>query len=982
MTVLVINPCEMKIIIVAGHLNLKTTDGVNTQKTFQLCKKYNYRYRTNLKPSSESSGSRCNSTCNQRGACLFDGYQGQCYCNAGYHGPDCELSDNNECKDKPCHWLAHCRNTYGSYSCTCFPGFQGDGHECSDIDECETGIAKCPEHSKCVNLPGTHFCNCTEGFQPLGVPLERCADIDECAQEMHDCPENFKCQNEIGKFKCVEKCDAGYRLVNETCVDIDECAENTPECNKRASCVNTVGSYQCICEDGFTGDGENCTPLNDCSQQDGICDRHAFCIGSLRMCVCQSGYIGDGLNCYDINECEAKHNPCEGQSGELRCVNIDGGYICCEEDLDDKKCIREKGAFCSGGCGLHAVCYNETCQCMEGFSGDPRIKCSDINECEDDKQCPGAGEWCVNLFGGFICCSADSKNPECLGSSSKFDGIRRTFSTGSTQQKETGGFMIIDKRVLPSEQFGLACYFGCPADSHCVNDTCRCNDGFIGNTFEDVNECELGLCNQSNARCINLRGSFACCTTNSTSSHCIDSEITHEDNHENGLSTGSTKGEHRTFLSAVEKVTSDIGTASSGSNANNIGTDDHSQSDSSSKDDFSGGDDEERNSWAIETVGEWRNFTGHAIIIGRGRIESKKWNVARDRNGTLVGIERSSENPIILFPKTLSPPTSKIISSEINISHDKSGKFITSKIPNTSTHVSEAESMKRAKLERTTILEINKVETSTTVTGRDLTGTNIEAKQATGATKKIPSKVEEQLKTTGYIISKSPETQVHSTDRETNDSLAERIISPSIPESESQRKKEGEEKMHLGNSAVAVSGAEAAITISVKEETVTPTVVDVTPKGAAIAASETRDKLSGATVKVGLEIAKVSLTTEPEFGIEVVEISRKHASETGGKIEVDAAFHPFTKGSAVEFETDLTTASQTIESTKSELIQTSIPIEMTQTATETVTLEKFSEQPTEIIESTEVSSTLQQTSENAEADDWMSHNVSTFNGDI
>ncbi|VDO16995.1 unnamed protein product, partial [Brugia timori] len=38
------------------------------------------------------AGSRCNSTCSQRGACLFDGTQGQCYCNAGYHGPHCELN--------------------------------------------------------------------------------------------------------------------------------------------------------------------------------------------------------------------------------------------------------------------------------------------------------------------------------------------------------------------------------------------------------------------------------------------------------------------------------------------------------------------------------------------------------------------------------------------------------------------------------------------------------------------------------------------------------------------------------------------------------------------------------------------------------------------------------------------------------------------------------------------------------------------------
>lgn len=46
----------------------------------------------------------------------------------------------------------------------------------------------------------------------------------------------------------------------------------------------------------------------------------------------------------------------------------------------------------------------------------------DVNECEDDTQCPGAGEWCVNLPGGFICCNADSKDPECFGSDSKLDG--------------------------------------------------------------------------------------------------------------------------------------------------------------------------------------------------------------------------------------------------------------------------------------------------------------------------------------------------------------------------------------------------------------------------------------------------------------------------------------------------------------------------------------------------------------------------------
>ncbi|EJW73023.1 hypothetical protein WUBG_16070 [Wuchereria bancrofti] len=217
-------------------------------------------------------------------------------------------------------------------------------------------------------------------------------------------------------------------------------------------------------------------------------------------------------------------------------------------------------------------------------------------------------------------------------------GIRRAFSTGSIQQKTTGGFLTIDKQVISSKQFGLACYFGCTADSHCVNGTCHCNDGFIGNTFEgcaDVNECELGLCNQSDSWCVNLRGSFACCTANSTLSDCIGLEIT--DGRENDISADNTKGENFTLPSAIEKVTGSMRANTSGSgSASDTGNANESWSGSSSNGELSGNG--QKTNWAIETVGEWRNFTGHAIIIGRGRIESKKWNVAKDKNEAQIGI--------------------------------------------------------------------------------------------------------------------------------------------------------------------------------------------------------------------------------------------------------------------------------------------------------------------------------------------------------
>lgn len=110
---------------------------------------------------------KCQSTCSGKGACLYDGAKPQCYCDSGFSGSACELQDKNECLEHPCHMMAQCQNTLGSYECRCLPGYEGNGHECTDIDECSDKLtSRCPEHSKCINLPGTYYCNCTQGFTP------------------------------------------------------------------------------------------------------------------------------------------------------------------------------------------------------------------------------------------------------------------------------------------------------------------------------------------------------------------------------------------------------------------------------------------------------------------------------------------------------------------------------------------------------------------------------------------------------------------------------------------------------------------------------------------------------------------------------------------------------------------------------------------------------------------------------------------------
>jgi hypothetical protein len=69
-------------------------------------------------------GSRCTN-----GVCLDN----QCHCNDGFGGCNCNTPDENECKYRPCDVFAHCTNTLGSFSCTCFPGYVGDGLYCEGI---------------------------------------------------------------------------------------------------------------------------------------------------------------------------------------------------------------------------------------------------------------------------------------------------------------------------------------------------------------------------------------------------------------------------------------------------------------------------------------------------------------------------------------------------------------------------------------------------------------------------------------------------------------------------------------------------------------------------------------------------------------------------------------------------------------------------------------------------------------------------------
>ena len=104
------------------------------------------------------------------------------------------IKDINECSSNTdnCHPDSICRNSVGSFTCTCNSGFTGNGVSCSgihfnnkktnlsvkinfkwlyvfvlDIDECRS--VPCDTHATCINNPGLFSCYCNSGYTGDGI---------------------------------------------------------------------------------------------------------------------------------------------------------------------------------------------------------------------------------------------------------------------------------------------------------------------------------------------------------------------------------------------------------------------------------------------------------------------------------------------------------------------------------------------------------------------------------------------------------------------------------------------------------------------------------------------------------------------------------------------------------------------------------------------------------------------------------------------
>ncbi|RXM93654.1 Signal peptide, CUB and EGF-like domain-containing protein 3, partial [Acipenser ruthenus] len=113
--------------------------------------------------------------------------------------------------------------------------------ERGDIDECRLNNGGC-DHV-CRNTVGSFECSCKKGYKLL-TNERTCQDIDECS---FDRACDHSCVNSAGSFACL--CHKGYVLYGLAhCGDINECSINKGGC--KFSCLNTLGSYECTCPPG------------------------------------------------------------------------------------------------------------------------------------------------------------------------------------------------------------------------------------------------------------------------------------------------------------------------------------------------------------------------------------------------------------------------------------------------------------------------------------------------------------------------------------------------------------------------------------------------------------------------------------------------------------------------------------------------------------------------------------------------------------
>uniref|UniRef100_A0A671EPQ3 Adhesion G protein-coupled receptor E2 n=1 Tax=Rhinolophus ferrumequinum TaxID=59479 RepID=A0A671EPQ3_RHIFE len=193
-----------------------------------------------------------------------------CRCSPGFNSSSGEIftssseicNDIIECGPPPvvsCGKFADCKNTEGSYYCTCNPGYEPvsgaktfrneSENTCQDIDECQLYPRICKGRSICVNTAGSYTCECPPGFEFNQQHPNLCKDVNECTSKPKPCHKSTHCLNSVGGYNC--RCRPGWKPMpgspNGPSTTICEVSFWGHQCGNSTCCVNTRGSCTCHC---------------------------------------------------------------------------------------------------------------------------------------------------------------------------------------------------------------------------------------------------------------------------------------------------------------------------------------------------------------------------------------------------------------------------------------------------------------------------------------------------------------------------------------------------------------------------------------------------------------------------------------------------------------------------------------------------------------------------------------------------------------
>uniref|UniRef100_A0A671EPX7 Adhesion G protein-coupled receptor E2 n=1 Tax=Rhinolophus ferrumequinum TaxID=59479 RepID=A0A671EPX7_RHIFE len=110
-------------------------------------------------------------------------------------------------------------------ACRCSPGFNSSSGEiftssseiCNDIIECgPPPVVSCGKFADCKNTEGSYYCTCNPGYEPVsGAKTFRnesentCQDVNECTSKPKPCHKSTHCLNSVGGYNC--RCRPGWK---------------------------------------------------------------------------------------------------------------------------------------------------------------------------------------------------------------------------------------------------------------------------------------------------------------------------------------------------------------------------------------------------------------------------------------------------------------------------------------------------------------------------------------------------------------------------------------------------------------------------------------------------------------------------------------------------------------------------------------------------------------------------------------------------